>query len=54
MTLFLTHVPKTAGTSMREAVFDPVIPEAHVHCFNGIRAALADSTDFDLLTGHYP
>jgi hypothetical protein len=54
MTLFLTHVPKTAGTSMREAVFDHGILESRVRSFSGLRRAFIDQVDFDLLTGHYP
>jgi len=54
MTLFLTHVPKTAGTSMRKAVFEHWVSESEIHSFNGIRTALTDRVEFDLLTGHYP
>lgn len=54
MTLFLTHVPKTAGTSMREAVFEHRVSTSDVHSFSGIRTALRSNADFDLLTGHYP
>jgi len=54
MTLFLTHVPKTAGTSMRKAVFEPSISESGIHSFSGIRRALTRRVEFDLLAGHYP
>ena len=54
MTLFFTHVPKTAGTSIREATFSHAVPESRTHSFSGIRLALKNQPGFDLLTGHYP
>jgi hypothetical protein len=52
--ILLTHVPKTAGTSIRRAVFDPTIAASNQRRFTGIRTALTDSTAFRLLVGHYP
>jgi hypothetical protein len=54
MTFFLTHVPKTAGTSMRKAVFEPRVSESDIYSFSGIRRALSSRVEFDLLTGHHP
>ncbi len=53
-TLFLTHIRKTAGTSVRRSVFDPHIPESRRHRPNGYRAAIAARGPFDLVEGHFP
>ena len=54
MAFFLTHIPKTAGTSLRKAVFDAHLDSKQIHRFTGVRDALQSKADFDLLKGHYP
>lgn len=52
--IFFVHVPKTAGTSIRKAIFDNNIPEED-HCkFTGIKNGLSQSSEMKLLSGHYP
>ena len=53
-TLFLTHIPKTAGTSMRSSVVAPHVPEAGCHSPNGYYSALSSRGSFDLIEGHFP
>lgn len=50
--IFFTHIPKTAGRSMRVAVFEPHVKEARRHDPKGYWAALKSGTSFDLLAGH--
>lgn len=54
MSVLLTHVPKTAGTSIRKSVFDHVVEDKDIHRFTGVRAALKHGKPFKLLVGHYP
>ena len=54
MSVLLTHVPKTAGTSIRKSVFDHVVEDKDVHRFTGVRSALKHGKSFKLLVGHYP
>jgi hypothetical protein len=51
--LFFTHIPKTAGTVMRSAVFKPAIAPRARHGWEGIRSAVRSSVEFQLLVGHY-
>jgi hypothetical protein len=51
--VLFSHIPKTAGSSMREAVFPPFIEEGR-EVFQGFRGFLSLSTDFQFLRGHYP
>lgn len=53
-TVFLTHIPKTAGTSMRRAVLDPHTPESSRHRPSGHLSALCTRGSFDLVEGHFP
>jgi hypothetical protein len=53
-TLFFTHIPKTAGTVMRTAVFKPAVNSSDCYGYEGIRSAVTSNADFGLLVGHYP
>ena len=49
-----THISKTAGTSLRKAVFDVHLDPQRIHRFTGVSEALQSEDEFDLLTGHCP
>jgi hypothetical protein len=51
--ILLTHIPKTAGSSIREAVFTPFIEEGRKRLQGGWDLLTMD-TDFSFLRGHYP
>jgi len=53
-TIFLTHIQKTAGTSVRSSVLDPYVSELNRHRPNGYRAAITARGTFDLVEGHFP
>jgi hypothetical protein len=53
-TIFLTHIPKTAGTSIRRSVFDPHISSSVRFSPNGYRSALTTRREFRLVDGHFP
>ncbi|MCS3708305.1 hypothetical protein GGP62_003215 [Salinibacter ruber] len=51
-TILFTHIPKTAGTSLRLGVFNPNVSDSHSP--SGYRSALATQGSFDLVEGHFP
>jgi len=53
-TIFFTHIPKTAGTSIRKSVFDKNIPKTRKHLYSGMRAALTNSNGFKILQAIIP
>jgi predicted nucleotidyltransferase len=52
--LFFTHIPKTAGTDMRAAVFNPSVARHARHRWKRVQSSIRSSVDFRLLVGHYP
>lgn len=54
MAIYFTHIPKTAGTSIRVPIFDENIPANHKHHYSGIKSAILTKRSFSILQGHYP
>ncbi|MCS4188210.1 sulfotransferase family protein [Salinibacter ruber] len=53
-TIFFTHIPKTAGTSMHEAVFAPNIPASERRSGVPLRDLLTESSSLRYVRGHMP
>lgn len=54
-TLLFTHIPKTAGTSVKKSVLFPYADPDKTYLMLGFRKLLADRPDdLDLLIGHFP
>lgn len=53
-TIFFTHIPKTAGTSIHKSVFAPNIPPSERQSARGLRNLLVSRTSFRYLRGHMP
>lgn len=51
-TLLFTHIPKTAGRSMRIGVFEPQVSEERQGDPSGYWSAVRSQGSFDLLAGH--
>jgi hypothetical protein len=53
-TIFFTHIPKTAGTSVRKAVITPHVSDDQILRPRGLTNLLADWSSFRFMRGHYP
>ena len=53
-TIFFTHIPRTAGTSVRRAVITPHVSDDQVRRPRGLTNLLADWSSFRFMRGHYP
>lgn len=52
-TVFFTHIQKTAGTSVRKAIFNKIVSNSDIKDYRGIQAAFKDyNKSFKFLKGH--
>lgn len=51
--ILFTHIPKCAGTSIRESLIEPNIPEHLVYAPLGIRELFWSKRDFRFIRGHF-
>ncbi|MCS3672814.1 hypothetical protein GGP66_000218 [Salinibacter ruber] len=53
-TVFFTHIPKTAGSSLHKTVFGPSLPSASEKRPKGLRDLITDGRTYRYVHGHMP
>lgn len=52
-TIFFTHIPKTSGTSFKETLLTPNIPEGLTFRYRDKRQWMNDISSYKIVTGHF-